>query len=286
MNKLNVQQIILLCLLVSFVTSIATGISVVSLMRQEPEPITKTINRVVERTIERVVEPDKEENKKEEVAVVVPEKEIVKVVVSNEQIANEAVSAVSGGVVRIYTDESSEDFEDWIFRGIGVVVDESGTVITDSIIIDPYVGSGFKYYAKVAGSFVEMESVDDASDFLAILKPAVDQSFLEKLPVFKSVKISESNNLKLAQDVISISGENTDLISRGAITEILFSEEQDGGQNTPFVTKIRASIDERYIKPGSLLIDLNGELIGIYSELFSSEKGVFKPTNVILSLTS
>ena len=78
--NLNTQQIVLLCLLVSFVTSIATGITVVSLMQQVPEPVTQTINRVIEKTVETVAQTPVEDikniisrpnNPKEVVTVVV-----------------------------------------------------------------------------------------------------------------------------------------------------------------------------------------------------------------------
>ena len=54
-EQLNRTQILLLTLLVSFVTSIATGIVTVSLMGQAPHGITQTVNRIFERTVEKVV---------------------------------------------------------------------------------------------------------------------------------------------------------------------------------------------------------------------------------------
>ena len=55
LEHLTKHQIVLLTLLVSFVTSIATGIVTVSLVNQAPPSVTRTINQIVEHTVERVV---------------------------------------------------------------------------------------------------------------------------------------------------------------------------------------------------------------------------------------
>lgn len=54
-QDLNKSQLILLAILISFVTSIATGISTVTLMQQAPSSVTVPINRIVKQTIEKVV---------------------------------------------------------------------------------------------------------------------------------------------------------------------------------------------------------------------------------------
>ena len=57
-KDLNKSQLILLALLLSFVTSIATGITTVTLMQQAPESVTVPITRIVRETIEKVVPAD------------------------------------------------------------------------------------------------------------------------------------------------------------------------------------------------------------------------------------
>ena len=52
---MNKSQLILLAVLLSFVTSIATGITTVTLMQQAPASITVPINRVIRETVEKIV---------------------------------------------------------------------------------------------------------------------------------------------------------------------------------------------------------------------------------------
>ncbi|MEX2052527.1 MAG: hypothetical protein WD991_02430 [Candidatus Paceibacterota bacterium] len=54
LNDLNKSQLILLAILLSFVTSIATGITTVTLMQQAPASITVPINRVIRETVQQM----------------------------------------------------------------------------------------------------------------------------------------------------------------------------------------------------------------------------------------
>ena len=53
-KELNKSQLILLALLISFVTSIATGISTVTLMQQAPPSVTTPINKIVMETVQKI----------------------------------------------------------------------------------------------------------------------------------------------------------------------------------------------------------------------------------------
>src|ERR1035437_6158780 len=53
-KELNKSQLILLAVLLSFITSIATGITTVTLMQQAPSSFTAPINRVVQQTVEKI----------------------------------------------------------------------------------------------------------------------------------------------------------------------------------------------------------------------------------------
>jgi len=57
-KDLNKTQLILLALLLSFVTSIATGITTVTLMEQAPSSVTVPINRIIKQTVEKIVPVD------------------------------------------------------------------------------------------------------------------------------------------------------------------------------------------------------------------------------------
>ena len=54
-KELNKSQLILLAILLSFITSIATGIVTVTLMQQAPASVTAPITRIIKQTVEKIM---------------------------------------------------------------------------------------------------------------------------------------------------------------------------------------------------------------------------------------
>ena len=173
-DKLNKNQIVLLTLLVSFVTSIATGIVTVTLMDQAPVGVTQTVNRVVERTIERGVPG---ETKTTTVIKEVP------ILITDEQLIADLVQSASAAVVRV-TRGATESL------GSAFIVSRDGQVITAAHLLVESAGSGSRAAApgdkfnlilekgeKVEATLVRLNHDAD----LALLQASKEQ--LDKLAV-------------------------------------------------------------------------------------------------------
>lgn len=186
MNDLNAQQIVLLCLLVSFVSSVATGITTVSLLEQAPKPVAQTINRVVERTIERVVDPVVESVTN--VATNRPSERIVEtVVVNQEDLTVEAVEKSVKSLARIYgVDRTNKKF----FIGLGAVVSSDGKILTSSTALE----MSQKFYAEYPEGNYEVDLSTSAKNGAIILSP----KGVEEGKTFTAATFGNSQNIKLA----------------------------------------------------------------------------------------
>ncbi len=256
---LNTQQIILLCLLMSFVTSIATGITVISLMQQTSEPVTQTINRVVERTVETVTQQPIGDIKN----IISQEpsnssKEVVTVVVNQEDQSINAVAKNENSVARIYLNNKNEDFVT-----MGIVINKAGDIVLDKRMVDrrstylAYYGSRkfpVKYsYGLETSDFVTLKiQGENPNDFI----PAI---------------LGDSNTLKLAQSVISLSGSKQTSVTTGEIESL----NKDSAGN---LISIDTSINAQNVLIGSVILNLQGQVVGI--KIFTTEdKTIFMPIN-------
>lgn len=261
MEKLTKQQIVLVTLLVSFVTSIATGIVTVALMDQAPAGVTQTINRVVERTIEKIVTPPTNNNA---AAVITRETVVVK---EDDKIV-ESVDKNKNSIVRIYTDmENSGDVAARTFIGLGTIVSKEGLIVTGDVFAD----QRGKYQvtldnAKFYNVTILPRKEGNQFYFLKIIQD-------EKNPVsFTPVTISDSDVLKLGQTVIAWGGQTQNSVSTGIVSSLVDVEGKVANASstatstatTPReIVAINTNVNLADSLSGGPLLNLYGEVVGI-----------------------
>ena len=261
MDDLNAQQIVLLTLLVSFVTSIATGITTVALLEQAPDPVTQTINRVVERTVERVVSEPIEGPER------IIERQVETVVVNEEDLTIEAVNKNSRSVVRIFT-QSGDSVN---FLKLGVVINSSGDIVTDGSQIQ----DGVTYMARFQSEEIPVSLKNkNESGTLAILR--IDRGEGDSTSDnFRGATFANSDSLQLGQTVILLSGENRASVSTGIINELDTEDEK--------ISTINTSVSADKVLLGSVIINLRGEIIGLRLDFDRDLPASFIPANMVKS---
>ncbi len=246
LEHLTKHQIVLLTLLVSFVTSIATGIVTVSLVNQAPPAVTRTISQIVEHTVERVVPATQGAS----VAVGTSQAQIVTektVVVKDDDLAAQSIARMQKSLVRIVGRGSG------LLVSRGVIITAQGTAFADR---DALVSSGFRQFEAILA---------DGKRYPATLRAAAKGQALAVVDIavgtstgFAVASLADTAKVQLGQSVIRISGGGADTVSTGVVASL----PNPAGQSTaahPGV--IEASVSSA--TPGSLLMTLFGEVVGI-----------------------
>jgi len=232
LEHLTKHQIVLLTLLVSFMTSIATGIVTVSLMDQAPPGVTKTIDQVIERTVQTVVPAQASAN---------PAATIKTVLVNNDDQAVQSVASVQKAVIRIV----GKGDDKLIARGI--IIDNKGTALTDKGAL---ASSNFDSYEAILsdGERVALSEPkgQSASSSIELLQVAVGTS-----TGFAPAPLADASKLQLGQSVMRISGTGTDVVGEGIIAAL----------PTVDSNEVQASVTSA--TPGSVILSLFGSVIGI-----------------------
>lgn len=230
LEKLTKHQILLLTLLVSFVTSIATGIVTVSLMDQAPEGVTRVINQVVERTVETVVPSTQGAAVASETTVVVKQDELVP----------KSIAAVQKSIVRIVARGEHQLIARGIMSGTAGVVltDAAALKASGALVFDAILANGDRVPATLRGSLEgAVAEVDLALGTSTGFVPAV---------------FADPSKLTLGQTVLRIGGAGADVVGEGVIASLPTSAQKD---------TIFTSVSSQ--TPGSVLITIFGEVVGI-----------------------
>jgi len=296
MEELNKSQIVLLTLLVSFVTSLATGIVTVSLMEQGVSPVTTTINQIVERTKEIIVRvPEPQDpivitetvtvHQSDLVAAAVAKNKdssiiIYKVVLNEvpvEEVAQDDKDSVEESIVENVQDESfiadTIDIADQtasvivaieepaidrlVFVSRSIALD-GGLLITDSSLIDP---AAHHVVLNDAGQRVDIV-LQSGNNGMAIFTSSVGTS----------TSLQDATTLQRGQAIIALSGVDRLRVTTGIISDIVLTE--------GIVTAIE--IDKVVSTPGSMLINMSGRVVGMSTGASRANGSAwFTPSNII-----
>lgn len=251
MEDLNKTQIVLLCLLVSFVTSIGTGIITVSLLQEAPQSVTQTINRVVERTVEKVVPQTVSGPATKEVTVVVKEEDLV----------IDAINKNSKSIARI----AQNGFSGNTFVGIGLVVTSDGTIVSDK--------KNFAQGASYSATFFDnktfpLKITASAEKNDSVLLTVVKDNQSEPYTFYPAIT-ANSDTVQLGQTVIALGGKENNAVSVGRVTGLLGDTSNpvtttSSATSTKQIAVIETDAPPKENISGTLLINLNGEVVGLY----------------------
>lgn len=241
-EHLTKTQIILLTLLTSFVTSIATGIVTVSLMDQAPPAIAQTVNRVVERTVEKVVPQAQSASAVQTQTVVIKESALI----------SQALEMVQPGIVRIF----STSADDPQYMGLGLALN-GGVVVAD---IGGIGQAGDAVVQQSTGAKIRAFVIkrDDANGlaYLSAATTTVDG----KDVVWKTATLSKAK-ISLGETIFAMAGKSSYRVGDGIVVAL-----GDGDHAGTIDTNI--SVDS--IGAGSPLIDTDGKVAGFSTSVSRS----------------
>jgi hypothetical protein len=227
-KELNKSQLILLAVLLSFITSIATGITTVTLMQQAPKSVTVPVNRVVEQTVDKI---EQVEGKTVTQTVVIKEEDLVVDAIAKNQSAVFSVTKEVQNPDFTYTEVSA---------GRGFAISNDGTIVADaSLVPDKEV-----YYVKNSSGKFKAEFVSTSKDGFSLLKIGAAVNGTDKL-AFTVPSFGDITQMKVGQQII--------LLGNNVVSSIF------EGLNA------NKSIDLSVSKAnaGGLVMDLDGNALGI-----------------------
>ena len=260
MESLTKTQIVLLVLLVSFVTSLATGIVTVTLVNQAPQPITHTISKVVEKLV------PKEVPVKEKTVIFSNEENLVKVikeaslaVVSVMAAEAKDLTATTTPTLSRSSDQSVGAGKKPMPAGSGFFISKDGTILTNRHIVED---AALEYVAMTSDGKTYPASVisRSSSQDVAVLKVEGNN--------FNFIPLGDSKNINVGQTAIALgsdSGEFQNTVSVGVVSGL---NKTAAALNSfsglgDLVALIQIDAATNPGNSGGPLVDLNGRAIGI-----------------------
>ncbi len=284
MEDLNRSQLILLVLLVTFVTSVATAIVTATLVNQAPSPITQTVGKVIEKTVQTII-PANADNQKNtsppQTVVITQEDQITKIAADTSSAVVSVVATKDVPVIEQYyvnpfegqdiPPELLPQFEIPQYRqngtqkqevssGSGFFVSKDGMLLTNKHVVSDteaeytvILNDGRKLTAKVLAR-------DPVYD-IAILKVDGDN--------FNFIPLGDSQNIKVGQTAIAIGntlGEFQNTVSEGIISGLnrsVVASDVGTGQSEQLDMLIQTDAAISPGNSGGPLLNLSGQVVGL-----------------------
>ncbi|MBI2628022.1 MAG: trypsin-like peptidase domain-containing protein [Candidatus Niyogibacteria bacterium] len=287
LEKLSKFQIVLLTLLVSFMTSLVTGIVTVTLVNQAPPAMTQTIHKVIEK-----VPILKEDNRPKEIierTKIITQEDLI--IGLAKEYSNAVVSVIATKdlpvVEQYFVDPfENDDFfqqfippellpkfqvpryrqkgteEKQISSGTGFFVSADGLLVTNRHVVED----------KEAEYSIIMNNGQKMSVKILARDPLQDVAVLKAEGVkgsdFIYIPLGNSDNLKVGQTVVAIGnalGELQNTVSVGVISGLMRTVMASGALAGPEILQEVIQTDAA-INPGNSggpLLDLEGKVIGV-----------------------
>lgn len=295
MKELDKSQIVLLTLLVSFVTSLATGIVTVSLMEQGVSPVTNTVNQIVERTKEiivRVQDPQDPIVITETEMVIVQQSDLVAAAVSKNKDSSIILYKVAQGTLT--EDVRLEDGVDELAEDVQNEPKETPADMTASAVVAVNnIPAGTLVFvsraAVLAGGILAADSsvLEMGAEYVVLgadgqrvmVKVHAQSGGIALLDTYAgtSTSLGDVTQLARGQAVIVLSGTNRLRVTTGIVSDIILN---DG-------SIVAVEIDRTIDTPGSMLISIDGELIGMSTGISRADGSTwFTSANVIEKVLS
>ena len=241
MEHLTKAQIVLLTLFVSFVASMATGIVVVTLMDQAPDPVNQTITNVVERTIEKITPTFVEK----------PGKQII---IKDEDLVVAAIEKNTKSTValKFITQEGNK-----VSVGVATIVSNDGFIITDKKNFDNGLLS-----ATIDGLGYTVDVVTSAKE-----SPLVPVATSTAPIVFIPVTFGNPGTLKTGQTALTLGGRDAKTVASGLITSLETHTVTNKDTKTETVILDNIMLSQRLggSSNGAPIITLDGNVVGFVS---------------------
>lgn len=227
-KELNKSQLILLAVLLSFVTSIATGITTVTLMQQAPPSFTAPVSRIIQQTVEKIQQV---EGKTTTQTIVVKEEDLVV----------DAIDKNKSAIFSVNKEIQDADFRTIeVSAGRGFAVSTDGVVVVDGTLISD---KGVYYVKNESGKF-KADFISTNKAGFSFLKIGAAVNGTDKI-VFTVPAFGDLDKMKIGQKV---------LVLGNSIYSFMF-EGLNGSKG------IDMNVSKSNI--GGIVLNLDGEALGI-----------------------